>query len=105
MHPRNYGGAFFEMVSGTDSFAFRQNSTHGGSPIAIFNSSTKPCKFSGNVEIPNYYSGTSIDTMISSVYNVVYLKAKVDTLFCNIDLSSYYHKTDSTIIIYRFRTH
>ena len=41
LNPRAYDGAVFEMLSGTDSFAFRQNSAHGGQPIAQFYSSTK----------------------------------------------------------------
>ena len=41
LHPRNYDNTVFDMVSGADMFAFRQNSIHGGQPIAIFKSSTK----------------------------------------------------------------
>jgi len=89
LHPRNYTGAVFEMVSGTDNFSFRQNSIHGGAPIAIFNSSTKICQFFGNVEIPNYYDATSIDAMITGVYNDVYTKTQSDALFAN-----YYNKTE-----------
>ena len=29
LHPRNYDGAVFDMVSGTDNCSFRQNSIHG----------------------------------------------------------------------------
>ena len=45
LNPRAYDGAVFEMIPGTDNFAFRQNTIHGGQPIAIFNSSTKPGTF------------------------------------------------------------
>lgn len=45
MHPRNYDGAVFDMFSGADSFVFRQNSSHGGQPIAQFHSPTKACTF------------------------------------------------------------
>ena len=41
LHPRNYDGSVFEMLSGSSSCAFRQNSLHGGTPIAQFDSSTK----------------------------------------------------------------
>ena len=34
LQPRIYGDAVFEMISGTDNFAFRQNVIHGGTPIA-----------------------------------------------------------------------
>ena len=36
LNPRAYDGAVFEMLSGTDNFAFRQSTTHGGQPIAHF---------------------------------------------------------------------
>ena len=32
--------------------------------------------------------------MISNVYNDIYIKTKIDTLFSNIDLSNYYTKTE-----------
>ena len=54
LHPRNYEGAVFEMLSGTGSFAFRQNAIHGGAPITIFNPSTKECTFFGDCTIPNF---------------------------------------------------
>ena len=34
LNPRAYDGAVFETTSGTASFAFRQNTIHGGQPIA-----------------------------------------------------------------------
>ena len=40
LNPRNYDGAVFEMVSGTDHFTFLKNTLHGGAPIAQFYSST-----------------------------------------------------------------
>ena len=79
-HPRNYTGAVFEMISGTDNFSFRQNSIHGGQPIAIFSSETKLCQFFGNAEIPNYYNSSSVDTMINNVLNNVYDKTCIDNL-------------------------
>ena len=39
LNPRAYVGAVFDMLSGTDSFAFKQNSIHGGTRIAQFCSS------------------------------------------------------------------
>ena len=39
-HPRMYDGAIFDMLSGTDGFAFRQNAIHGSQLIAKFNSET-----------------------------------------------------------------
>ena len=33
LNPIAYDGAVFEIISGTDYFAFRQNPLHGGTPI------------------------------------------------------------------------
>ena len=79
MHPRNYDGAVFQMNSGTDNFTFLQNTIHGGAPIAQFYSSTKTCTFHGDVEIPNMYSKSSMDLLISAIYNDTY--AKTDNIF------------------------
>ena len=45
LNPGAYGGAVFEMISDTDNFAFRQNTIHGGQPIAQFYSPAKVCTF------------------------------------------------------------
>ena len=44
----------FEMIYGSDIFAFRQNTIHGGQPISQFYSSTKVCTFHGDCQIPKY---------------------------------------------------
>ena len=93
-HPRNYDGAVFEMLSGTDMFVFRQNPIHGGTPIASFYSSTKECHFMGDCSIPNIYNKTSTDNLITQIYDDMYLKPEIDTLFSNIDLSNYYNKIE-----------
>ena len=49
INPRAYDGAVFEIVPGTGNFAFRQNSLHGGTPIAQFDASTKECTFYGGL--------------------------------------------------------
>ena len=49
---RAYDGVVFDMLSGTHIFDFRQNTIHGGQPIAIFNSETKVCTFHGDCSIP-----------------------------------------------------
>ena len=33
LNPRAYDNAVFEMTSGTDNLAFRQNTIHGGQPV------------------------------------------------------------------------
>ena len=58
LKPRAYDGAVFEMISGTDSCAFRQNSTHGGQPISQFYASTKACTFFCDCGIPNIYKSS-----------------------------------------------
>ena len=73
-NPRAYDGFVFEMLSGTDNFICRQSPIHGGAPIAIFNSSTKLSQFPCDCEIPNCHNSSSIDAMISSIYNDMYMK-------------------------------
>ena len=92
-NPRAYDGAVFQMLSGTGSFAFRQNATHGGQPIAQFHSSTKACTCHGGCEIPNMYNKTYVDILIADMYIDIYSKTKM-ILIPNIDLSSYYTKSD-----------
>ena len=74
VNPRAYDGAVFDMLSGTDNFAFRQNIIHGGQPIAQFYSSTKVCTFHGDCQIPNMYNKTSVDILIADIYNDSYTK-------------------------------
>ena len=95
LNPRAHDGAVFDMLSGTDIFAFRQNSLHGGTPIAQLYSSTKERTFYGDCSIPNLYNKSSIDTLISNIYNDIYNKTGIDTLFSNIYLSNYYTKTET----------
>ena len=54
LNPRAYDGAVFEIISGTDNFAFRQNSIHGGTPTAHLYSSTKECTFYVDCSIPDF---------------------------------------------------
>ena len=74
LHPRNYEGAVFDMVCGTDSFAFRQNTIHGGAPTTQFHSSTEACTFHGGCSIQNSYDESFIDDLISNVFIDVYMK-------------------------------
>ena len=83
-HPRAYDGAVFDMLSGTGNFAFRQNTIHGGQPIAQFYSSTKVCTFHGDCQIPNMYNKTYVDVWIADIYNDTYIKTEIDTLMSNI---------------------
>ena len=67
------------MISGTDNFVFGQNTIHGGQPIVQFHSSTKPCKFHGDCEIPNMYNKTSVDILTANIDNDIYVKTEIDT--------------------------
>ena len=82
------------MISGTDNVAFRQNTIHGGQPIAQLHSPTKVCKFHGDCQVPNMYNKTPVGILIANVYNDTYIKTEIDSLFSNIDLSSYYTKSE-----------
>ena len=74
LNPREYDGAVFEITSGTDNCAFLQNSLHGGTPIAQFDSSRKECTFYGDCSIPLVYNKSSIDTLIPNTYNDICIK-------------------------------
>ena len=89
LNPRAYDNTVFEMLSGTDNFAFRQNPIHRSAPIAILNSSTKACTFFGDCSVPNFYNKPSIGTLIPNMYDDAYIKNEIDTLFSNIYLSNY----------------
>ena len=61
------------MISGTDNFAFRQNTIHGGQPIAQFYSPTKVCTCHGDCQVPNMYSKTLVDILIADIYIYIYI--------------------------------
>ena len=84
----------FEIFPGTDNFAFRQNTIHGGQPIAQFYSSAKGCTFHGGCQIPNTYNKTFVDILIADIYNDIYIETEIGTLISNIGLSSYYIKAE-----------
>ena len=68
LHPRNYDGAVFEMISSTHNLAFRQNAIHGGQPIAIFSASAKACKLFGDCSIPYIHTYRSHPSIINFTY-------------------------------------
>ena len=49
----------------------------------------------GIVRFQLFYNKPSIDTLISNIYNDIYIKTRIDTLFSNIDSSNYCTKTDT----------
>ena len=73
LHPRAYDGTVFDIISGVDNFAFRQNPIHGPAPIAISSSSTNACTFFGDCSIPNVSNKSSIDTLMPGIYNDAYI--------------------------------
>ena len=78
-NPRAYDKAVFEMISGTDNFTFRQNTIHGGQPIAQLYSSTKSCTFHGDCEIPITYNNTYVDILTADIYNHIHIKPETGT--------------------------
>ena len=82
------------MISCTCNFAVRQNTIHGGQPIAQFYSPAKVCTFHGDCQIPNMYNKTSVDILTADISNDTYIKTEIDYLFSNIDLSNYYIKSE-----------
>ena len=87
---RNYDGAVFEIISGTDSFTcLQQNTFHGGAPIAQFYSSTTVCTFYGDCQIPNMYNKTHVSILSADIYNDTYTKTETDST-----LSAYTNSID-----------
>ena len=95
MHPRLNG--YFELYAGTSGISFLQNIVDGGQPIAIFNSLDKSIEFFGELDIPNYYNKTEVDTIDDELTALIlntYTKTEVNALLTNISLSDYYTKTE-----------
>ena len=82
LHPRAYDNAVFEMISGNDNLAFRQNIIHGGQPIAQLYSPTKECTFYGDCSIPFLFitSHLSIHYLQTSIM-IFILKQKLIQYF------------------------
>ena len=74
LNPRAYDNVVFKMLSGTDDFACRQSTIHGGQSIVQFYSSTKACTYHGDCEIPNMYNKASVDILIADTYNDIYIE-------------------------------
>ena len=72
--PRAYDDYVFDMLCGTEHFTFRQNTIHGGQPIAHFYSSINTLSFHGYCSIPNCYNKSYIDSLITHIYTDVYIK-------------------------------
>ena len=96
LNPRAYGGAVFEMGSGTGNFICLQNTSHGGAPIAQFHSPAKVCTFHGDCQIPNMYNKTFVDILIADIYNDTYAKTEIDST-----LSGYTNSIDLHNDFYR----
>ena len=75
LNPRVNG--YFEIYAAPNGISLLQHSSDGSQPIAIFNSLDKSVEFFGDLDIPNHYN-----------------KSSIDTLFSNIDLSNHYTKTE-----------
>ena len=67
----------FEIIYGTGNFVFRQNTIHGGQPIAQFYSSTKVCTFHGDCQIQNMYTKAYVDILIAEICNDTYISVMI----------------------------
>ena len=93
INPRAYG-IQFELYAATSGFAFLRNQEDGSQPIAIFNSLDKSVEFFGDLDIPNLYNKTEINSMLaggSTDLSSYYNKTKVDAIVANINCSNNHH--------------
>ena len=74
----------FALIPGTDSFAFLQNTIHGGQPVVQFYPSTKACTCHGDCDIPNMYNKTHVDIVTADTDDDIYIKTEIDTIIPNI---------------------
>ena len=94
MNPRS-GGVYFEIYAGTSGVILLQNIVDGTQPLAIMSSIDKSIEFVGDIDIPNYYNKTELDTLIANInLSNYYNKTEVDAIVANINLSNYYTKTE-----------
>ena len=91
-------GIQFGFYAATSGFAFLQNQQDGSQPIAIFNSLDKSVEFFGDLDIPNFYNKTEINSMLaggSTDLSNYYNKTEVDAIVANINFSNnHYAKTE-----------
>ena len=72
-----------------------QHSSVGSQPIVIFNSLDKSVEFFGDLDIPNHYNKTELDSLLANInLSDYYNKTEMDLIVSNIDLSNYYTKTE-----------
>ena len=79
LNPRVNG--YFEIYSAPNGISILQHISDGSQPIAIFNSLDKSVEFFGDLDIPNFYNKTELDSLLANINP-------------NIDLSNYYTKTE-----------
>ena len=73
INPRAYG-IQFELYAATSGFAFLQSQQDGSQPIAIFNPLYKSVVFFGDLDIPNFYNKTGINSMLAGGSTAIKLK-------------------------------
>ena len=74
---------------------FKQNSIHGGTLIAQILFINKRIYFSWGLFNSDFLNKPSIDTLVPNIYNDIYIKTEIDTLFSNSDLSHDYTKAET----------
>ena len=83
-----------EMYAATSGFVFLflQNQQDGSQPIAIFISLDKSVEFFGDLDIPNFYNKTEINSMLagggSTDLSNYYNETEVDAVVANIHFSN-----------------
>ena len=87
------------MYAATSGFVFLQNQQDGAQPIAIFNSLDKSVEFFGDLDIPNFYNNTEINSMLagggSTDFSNKYNKTEVGATVANINFSNnHYTKSE-----------
>ena len=98
INPRAYG-IQFDMYAATSGFVFLQNQQDGAQPIAIFNSLDKSVEPFGDLDIPNFYNKTEINSMLagggSTDFSNYYYKTEVDAIVANINFNNnHYTKSE-----------
>ena len=93
LNPRvNY---YFEIYSAPNGISFLQHNSDGSQPITIFNSLDKSVEFFGDLDIPNHYNKTELNSLLSNINpSDDYNKTEMDFIVSYIDSNNYYTKTE-----------
>ena len=86
---------YFEIYPAPNCISFLQHNSDGSQPIAVFNSLDKSVEFFGDIDIPNRYNKTELDSLLANInLSDYYNQTEMDLIVSNIDLSNYYTKSE-----------